>query len=119
VLALTATAAPNVRDEIIERLGMRNAQVFIQGFDHPNISLRVDHFSSEADKIEALAHRVRWADKPGIVYVATRNNAEQIMRALAEQNVQTVFYHARFEGQRPFADSRAFHVRGCGGDRGY
>lgn len=94
VLALTATASPNVRAEIIERLGMRNARVFVHGFDRPNISLRVDQFTSEAYKVEALVHRVRWADKPGIVYVATRKNAEQIMRALAEQNVQSVFYHA-------------------------
>ncbi len=75
----------------LERLGMRNTQVFVQGFDRPNISLRVDQFTAEGDKVEALVHRVRWADKPGIVYVATRNNAEQIMKALAGQNIRKRF----------------------------
>src|SRR6185437_16307367 len=43
VLALTATATPRVREEIVERLGMRKAKVFVQSFDRPNIHLRVDH----------------------------------------------------------------------------
>src|SRR5581483_3678138 len=72
VLAITATASPEVRSEIVQRVGMRNPKIFVHGFDRPNIYLRVDHFGSEDKKLEALAHRVRWADKPGIVYVSTR-----------------------------------------------
>ncbi len=93
VLALTATASPDVRDEIIERLGLRSPKVIVHGFDRPNIYLRVDHFPTEAEKLEALVRRVHWADKPGIVYVATRKNAETIMRALKEQGVDSLFYH--------------------------
>jgi len=44
----------------------------VHGFDRPNISLRVDHFHTEEAKRDALTRRVRFADKPGIVYVATR-----------------------------------------------
>lgn len=93
ILAMTATASPEVRDEIIDRLGMRRPEVFVHGFDRPNIYLRVDHFDSEDKKVEALVHRVRWAGKPGIVYVATRKNAEQIMRLLDEDGVHALFYH--------------------------
>ena len=93
-LALTATASPSVRDEIVERLGMRNAKVLVHGFDRPNIYLRVDHFKTESEKRDALIHRVRWADKPGIVYTGTRKAAEEIMQGLAEEGIETVFYHA-------------------------
>ncbi len=93
VLAMTATASPEVRAEIVQRLGMRNPKVLVNGFNRPNISLRVDSFSTEKDKREALVHRVKWADKPGIVYVATRKNAEEIMRALDEEGVHALFYH--------------------------
>lgn len=93
VLAITATASREVREEIIERLGMRRPKIFVHGFDRPNIYLRVDRFEKEEEKMQALAHRVRWADKPGIVYVATRKTAEEIMRSLGEERVQALFYH--------------------------
>lgn len=92
-LAMTATASPEVREEIVHRLGLRDPKIIIHGFDRPNIHLRVEHFETEDDKIQALVHRVRWVDKPGIVYVATRKNAEEIMRLLKEEAVDSLFYH--------------------------
>jgi ATP-dependent DNA helicase RecQ len=93
VLAMTATASPEVREEISHRLGMRKPAIFVHGFDRPNIHLRVDRFEKEEEKMEALVHRVHWADKPGIVYVGTRKTAEEIMRQLAEEGVDALFYH--------------------------
>ncbi len=93
VLAMTATASPEVRAEVIQRLGMLHPKVFVSGFDRPNIHLCVDHFPSKAKKTETLVHRVRWAEKPGIVYVSTRKNAEEIMRQLDEVGIPTLFYH--------------------------
>jgi ATP-dependent DNA helicase RecQ len=92
-LALTATASAAVRQEIIERLGMRKPRVFIGGFDRPNIRLRVDHFEEEQDKRAAITHQIRWAGKPGIVYTATRREAEEIMHDLEEEGMSTLFYH--------------------------
>ena len=99
VLAMTATASEEVRDEIVSRLGLREPKVFVRGFDRPNISLRVDVFQTEDEKLEALVRRVQFAPKPGIVYVATRKNAEMIMGALQEQGAETVFYHAGLKAQ--------------------
>jgi ATP-dependent DNA helicase RecQ len=99
IIAMTATAAPEIRSEVIERLGMRNPMVFVRGFDRPNISLRVDHFTSEDDKRDALIRRVKFAQKPGIVYVATRKAAETVMAALAEQGVGSLFYHGGLRGK--------------------
>src|SRR3954454_3572632 len=54
VLALTATAAPPVREEIIERLHMHDPLVIVRGFDRPNIWLGVERFYDEAPKRRAL-----------------------------------------------------------------
>src|SRR5215217_3363248 len=54
VLALTATASPPVRQEIVKRLGMREPRIVVRGFDRPNIRLAVEGFSDEEDKREAL-----------------------------------------------------------------
>jgi len=93
VLALTATATPRVREEIIQRLGMRRPKIFVRGFDRPNIHLRVDHFQTGPEKRDALVHRVRWADKPGIIYTGTRKAAEEIVQALAAEQIDALFYH--------------------------
>jgi ATP-dependent DNA helicase RecQ len=92
-LAMTATASKEVRAEIIERLGMRDPRVFVHGFDRPNISLRVDLFSEEDEKLEAVVKRVEFAEKPGIVYVATHKHAETLGKELKDRGVDAVFYH--------------------------
>lgn len=94
VLALTATAAPPVRKEIAERLGMREPRIIVEGFDRPNIHLSVDGFADEDAKRAALVARVVDAARPGIVYAATRKHVEECAAALAEQGVTSVAYHA-------------------------
>jgi ATP-dependent DNA helicase RecQ len=94
VLALTATAAPPVRNEIIQRLGVRDPIVIVQGFDRPNISLSVETFTESEDKREALLDRVEASAKPGIVYAATRNGVEEIAEALRGRGIDAAPYHA-------------------------
>ena len=94
ILALTATAAPTVRDEIIQRLGMRDPQVIVQGFDRPNIWLGVKRFEDEQEKQQALLKWAARAKKPGIIYVATRKKAEEVAEALCDKGVKAIFYHA-------------------------
>ncbi|MDQ6707861.1 MAG: ATP-dependent DNA helicase, partial [Acidobacteriota bacterium] len=108
VLAMTATASPEVREEIIQRLGLHNAKVFVHGFDRPNIRLSVDRFRTENEKSETMVHRVRWADKPGIVYASTRKNAEAIMRLLDEEGVDAVYYHAGLKAKERDAIQERF-----------
>ncbi len=98
VLAMTATASPETRREIVERLGMTKPKIFVHGFDRPNIYLRVDRFQKEEQKLEAVIHRVRWTDKPGIVYVGTRADSESIMKALDEEGIKALFYHGGLKG---------------------
>jgi ATP-dependent DNA helicase RecQ len=94
VLALTATASPPVREEIVTRLGMRHPRIIVQGFDRPNIWLGVETFPSALAKKHALVERVLEADTPGIVYVATRKHAEEMADALGDHGLKAVHYHA-------------------------
>lgn len=61
--------------------------------DLPNVSLRVDAFGKESEKVEAVLRRVEFADKPGIVYVATHHHAEQIAEDLRQRGVDAIAYH--------------------------
>jgi ATP-dependent DNA helicase RecQ len=93
VLAMTATAAQRVREEIIERLGMQKPNLIIKGFDRPNIWLGVRYCKSETAKKLAVCEAVEAAEKPGIVYVATRKNAEMLGAELSDRGLPVVFYH--------------------------
>jgi ATP-dependent DNA helicase RecQ len=93
VLALTATAGEQVRNEIITRLGMRDPAVVVHGFDRPNIHLATETFASENDKLEALLRRVDWATKPGIVYVASRKHAVEVATAISERGASAFAFH--------------------------
>ena len=97
ILALTATAAPLIREEIMERLGIRDPHVLLQGFDRPNIWLGVETFYSEASKKQALLERVAETERPGIVYTATRKHAEEIAEALIEGGVKAAFLSCGYE----------------------
>jgi ATP-dependent DNA helicase RecQ len=99
VLALTATAAPQVREEIVKRLGMDDARTVVWGFDRPNISLGVETCPDEATKrrlvVDRVRDHVRGGQKPGIVYTATRQHAEDVARWLSEEaNIKAEAYHA-------------------------
>lgn len=93
VIALTATASPLVRDEILTHLGIEDAVVSVRGFDRPNIRLFVRRFADENAKRRALLESVARAPKPGIVYVATKRAAEDLAGELWQENVQGVYYH--------------------------
>jgi ATP-dependent DNA helicase RecQ len=94
ILALTATASPPVRREIIERLGMRDPAQVIRGFDRPNLHFAVRRFSDAQGKEEALVEAVAAAPKPGIVYIATRKASEELATALQAAGVAAEAYHA-------------------------
>lgn len=94
VLALTATAAPPIQAEITENLGMQDPSIIVQGFDRPNICLAVERFDEDEEKLERVCDRVLDAEKPGIVYAATRKRTEEIANCLNEQGINASFYHA-------------------------
>ncbi|MCW2697965.1 MAG: recQ [Modestobacter sp.] len=96
VLALTATAAPPVRSEIVERLEMRDPAVVVAGFDRPEIRLEVEHHADAEGKRRAVLDRATalTGQGTGIVYSATRKGTEDLAEALAERGLRVAAYHA-------------------------
>ena len=108
-VALTATAAPPVRREIIERLGLRDPVVVVRGFDRPNIHLAVERFSEADAKDDALVARVAAGDGgPGIIYAATRARTGELAGRLAGAGVDAVAYHAGLRAADRRAAQEAF-----------
>ena len=97
VLALTATAAPPVRDEIIARLRLRDPVVLVRGFDRPNIHLGVERFADASSKDAAVVDRaavLAAGGRSGIVYVGTRRRAQSLADDIAAVGVPAAAYHA-------------------------
>ncbi len=107
-LALTATASPEVRREICERLHLRSPQIIVTGFDRPNIHLGVRCVTGDRLKLEILSELLRDATPPGIVYVGTRNHAESVAQSLVGAGHRAVAYHAGLKRDDRNARQSAF-----------
>src|SRR5881396_331025 len=111
--AFTATATPEVRDDIVELLGLASPRVVVSGFDRPNIDLRVRPVSGDYEKHAVLPGLV--GNHRSLVYAATRRNAEEAATALQAAGIAASPYHAglkdteRTKAQDGFA-SGALHV---------
>ena len=111
VLALTATAAPPVREEICVRLGLREPEVIVRGFDRRELRLEVDAFHGDEGgrrRDRALLDAVAETPGPGILYVATRRRAEELAAALAARAVRAAHYHGGMAAKPRHAVQEAF-----------
>ncbi len=97
-VALTATATPEVREDIIRVLLMKEPQVFAQGFDRPNLFLEVMSVSGDEEKRQACTQLAAQGGS-GIIYCATRKASEGMHSALRERGVNAVLYHAGMEDE--------------------
>ena len=92
IAAFTATATPEVRDDIVQLLGLEEPQVLVAGFDRPNIFLRVEAVHEEEDKDDVLPALVR--GRRALVYAATRKTAESAAAVLQDAGLAAAAYHA-------------------------
>src|SRR5579863_1084774 len=93
-LALTATAAPPVQQEIIRRLGLTDPMVVIGDFDRPSIQLSVHRALTESGKQQELVRAAAELTGPGIVYAATHASAQIAYDTLSAASEQVTLYHA-------------------------
>ena len=93
-MALTATAAPPVREEIIKRLGLQEPKVVIGDFNRPEISLSVHRVFSREGKRRAIERAASDFEGSGIVYAATRAGAQEAKDVLAAAGHDVTLYHA-------------------------
>lgn len=94
VAALTATASVVVRRDIVGRLGLCEPAVVIGGFDRPNLRLIVERYLDEENKRSAVVDWVAALQGPGLLYTATRKDAESYAKSLREKGIAAAFYHA-------------------------
>ena len=91
-LALTATADPRTRAEIIERLQLQNGQVFLASFDRPNIRYLLR--GKDQPQQQLLQFLSQHRDEAGIVYARSRSRVDAIAAQLRGAGVDAVAYHA-------------------------
>lgn len=94
VVAMTATGAPPVRAEIGERLRMHRPRLFATGFDRPNLRLEVRRYEEDSEKRSGVVGQVRGLDGTGLVYTATRKDAELYAEELEKDGIPAAAYHA-------------------------
>ncbi|MGC4014913.1 MAG: ATP-dependent DNA helicase RecQ [Luteolibacter sp.] len=91
-VALTATATPVVREDIVSVLKLREPFERVSGFSRPNLSLGITAVEKAAHKDERM-RAVIAAHKTGIVYCATRKKVEAVSETLASWGVKCIAYH--------------------------
>ncbi|MDP9308631.1 MAG: RecQ family ATP-dependent DNA helicase, partial [Actinomycetota bacterium] len=112
-MALTATAALPVRQEIGRRLGLREPEVVIGNFDRPHIELSARRVASVEEKHSELEQAASELAGAGIVYAATHAGAEEAQDVLAAAGHRVTLYHAglsaraRHEAMTAFLDGSA------------
>jgi ATP-dependent DNA helicase RecQ len=100
VVALTATATPEVRDDIIKQLSLKDPEIVITGFSRPNLQLAVVP-AANGQKIENIINLITANPDlgSGIIYVGTRNKADELVEALTDQGIRAVVYHAGMDAE--------------------
>jgi len=102
VAAFTATATPELRQELGAALGMRDPALFVHGFFRPNLHLADWRLTNEAGRMRQLVQLVRGREgpAPALIYAATRQKTEDAAAALEAAGLRAAFYHAGVEGER-------------------
>jgi ATP-dependent DNA helicase RecQ len=94
LLALTATATPEVRREIVKELDLRRARVLVRGFDRPNLRWIVKREEKLTEKSRALLSLLSDSDEVAVVYASTRKMVEAATELLRGSGVGAAAYHA-------------------------
>ena len=102
VLALTATATPAVREDILHQLGIPAVKPIVKGFDRPNLIYDVRRAEKEADKLKILRNLFLndELEGTGIIYTATIKNALEVQKYLQDQlDIPAAVYHSKLQKQ--------------------
>ncbi len=92
-IALTATADLHTRQEIVERLGLDTAKIFVSSFDRPNIRYQIIDKTNARNQLLNFI-RAQHRSEAGIVYCLSRRKVEETAAWLSEQGLRALPYHA-------------------------
>jgi len=94
IIALTATATPEIRTDIKKQLDLTKPQEIITGFARPNLQFGVAQ-ANDAQKYQIIIQTIQSLPEPtGIVYAATRAKTDAILQLLIDNGIDAVGYHA-------------------------
>ncbi|MFH0800492.1 MAG: RecQ family ATP-dependent DNA helicase [Pseudomonadota bacterium] len=108
VVAMTATATPEVQQDIVKQLDVPNMVTFVTGFERPNLAFAVTPVSGEEERSQRLAALFKESDGPAIIYAASRKRAEEAGSMLSARGIKTGVYHAGMEHGERTAVQEAF-----------
>ena len=94
VAAFTATATPEVKEDIIQKLELKNPKVFARGFDRPNLKFFVQKNIKPKERYLEVLRLAKSIDGSGIIYTLTRKETESLAQFLRENKVSAAAYHA-------------------------
>jgi ATP-dependent DNA helicase RecQ len=93
-VALTATATPDVRGDIMKQLGLREPRVIVAGFDRTNLHYSVRSERTQKEKDSALVETLKARPGVAVVYAPTRKATERLASTLNRARIRAVAYHA-------------------------
>jgi ATP-dependent DNA helicase RecQ len=105
-IALTATADPRTRDEIVERLVLQEARQFVSSFDRPNIRYTVTQRHNPRSQLMGFLDGHR--GDAGIVYCLSRRKVDETAAWLSEAGIEALPYHAGLEAATRMANQQRF-----------
>jgi len=91
VAAFTATATPEVREDILVQLGLKQPKIFVRGFERDNIAINVIQTSKKDEKVVELISLYK---TPAIIYTSSRKKAESVSQVLSLYKIKNAYYHA-------------------------
>lgn len=94
IIALTATATPRVRGDILNQLGMRNTAWFIQSFNRPNLKFEVR--AKTKDSLDEIAEIIKknFLNRSGIIYCFSRKECDLVAQFMSDKKIRARPYHA-------------------------
>jgi ATP-dependent DNA helicase RecQ len=112
VAAFTATATPEVRTDIVDRLGLSEPKIFVAGFARPNLRFVVAEMTSESQKYQRLRELIG-QHRTGIVYCATRKRVDQVSDQLESWGIRVARYHGGIDDDAREAAQNRFSQSDC------
>jgi len=91
VSAFTATATPEVREDIVKQLNFKDPEIFVRGFERENLNIRVLHAKRKKEKCLELLKEIKG---PAIIYTTSRKKTEEVAEFLNLKGIHCNYYHA-------------------------
>ena len=112
IIALTATATPKVKDDIIKNLGIEEATIFKSSFNRPNLFYEIRNKTIDINK-EIILFINKRIGKSGIIYCLSRKSVNELSEFLQVNNINALPYHAGLESKTRVKNQDMFLMEEC------